>query len=183
MEEKNKDQEIQSYKILFNNISNAAWVIDPKNGMIVDVNLATLERYGYTRAELLTMSVYDLDPKDNFEIDKLIKKAKDAGVDNFETTHLTKEKQENPNKQINIKIDLQNKIPTISIEDNAGGIPKTIIDQIFNPYFTTKEQGKGTGIGLYMSMDIMKKSFNGDLLYRATNGGSCFTLVCGGGRN
>ncbi len=88
------------------------------------------------------------------------------------------EEQNIDNKFINITIDTKNNVPIISIEDNAGGIPKTIADQIFNPYFTTKEQGKGTGIGLYMSMDIMKKSFNGDLIYRATQNGSCFTLVC-----
>ncbi len=91
------------------------------------------------------------------------------------------EEIEKANKYINIKIDIKNNIPIISIEDNAGGIPKEIADKIFNPYFTTKEQGKGTGIGLYMSMDIMKKSFGGDLVYSATDGGSCFSLVCGGG--
>ena len=82
-------------------------------------------------------------------------------------------------KFINITIDMQNNIPIISIEDNAGGVPHAIQDKIFNPYFTTKEQGKGTGIGLYMSMDIMKKSFDGDLKYKATKGGSCFEIICG----
>ncbi|MEO1954855.1 MAG: ATP-binding protein, partial [Campylobacterales bacterium] len=72
-------------------------------------------------------------------------------------------------------------LAVIRIEDNAGGIPKEIQDKIFNPYFTTKEQGKGTGIGLYMSMDIMKKSFNGDLKYSSVEGGSCFKIICGGG--
>jgi len=84
------------------------------------------------------------------------------------------------NKFINITIDMQNNIPIISIEDNAGGVPHAIQDKIFNPYFTTKEQGKGTGIGLYMSMDIMKKSFDGDLKYKATECGSCFKIICGG---
>ncbi len=83
------------------------------------------------------------------------------------------------NKKIDITIDTKNNIPIIIVEDNAGGIPKDVADKIFNPYFTTKEQGKGTGIGLYMSMDIMKKSFNGDLVYSAIDNGSRFEIVCG----
>ncbi len=51
----------------------------------------------------------------------------------------------------------------ISIEDSAGGVPKNIIDKVFNPYFTTKEEGKGTGIGLYMSKNILERSFNGSI--------------------
>jgi len=85
------------------------------------------------------------------------------------------------NKYINITLDSLESIPTIYIEDNAGGIPKEIAEKIFNPYFTTKEQGKGTGIGLYMSLDIMMKSFNGDLKYSAVKNGSCFEIICGGG--
>ncbi len=84
------------------------------------------------------------------------------------------------NKFIKISISKKDDIPVITLEDNAGGVPKDIQDKIFNPYFTTKEQGKGTGIGLYMSMDIMKKSFGGDLLYRETDSGSRFIIICGG---
>ncbi|MEA2098953.1 MAG: FIST N-terminal domain-containing protein, partial [Campylobacterota bacterium] len=73
---------------------------------------------------------------------------------------------EKADKFIEIKIYQNDNIPVISIEDNAGGIPTSIADKIFNPYFTTKEQGKGTGIGLYMSLDIMRKSFDGDLQYK-----------------
>ena len=84
-------------------------------------------------------------------------------------------------KTIKITIKTQDTIPTIFIEDNAGGIPKDIQDKIFNPYFTTKEQGKGTGIGLYMSIDIMRKSFHGNLFYHDIDSGSCFEIACGGG--
>ena len=45
----------------------------------------------------------------------------------------------------------------IEVEDTAGGIPETIIGEIFKPNFTTKDEGKGTGIGLYMSMQIAQK--------------------------
>lgn len=47
--------------------------------------------------------------------------------------------------------------------DNAGGIDENILERVFEPYFTTKEPDKGTGIGLYMSKVILQKSFNGDM--------------------
>ena len=88
---------------------------------------------------------------------------------------------DNSNKYIIINIDVIQNTPVIYIEDNAGGIPKKIQNKIFNPYFTTKEQGSGTGIGLYMSMDIMRKKFNGTIQYTGTEKGSTFSLIFGGG--
>jgi signal transduction histidine kinase len=44
----------------------------------------------------------------------------------------------------------------IRIEDNANGIPKNIVDKIFQPFFTTKPTGQGTGLGLSLAYDIIK---------------------------
>ncbi len=52
------------------------------------------------------------------------------------------------------------------VQDNAGGIDEAILDRIGEPYFTTKEQGKGTGIGLYMSRMIVQNSFGGELVVK-----------------
>ncbi len=57
----------------------------------------------------------------------------------------------------------KDKIICINIKDNAGGIPSDIIERIFEPYFTTKHQSVGTGLGLYMSREIITRHMSGSL--------------------
>ena len=79
-------------------------------------------------------------------------------------------------KVISITALQENGIFECSVKDNAGGIPEEIIDQIFNPYFTTKEQGKGTGIGLDMSKRIVEKVLDGRLDAHNDVDGAVFTI-------
>ena len=51
----------------------------------------------------------------------------------------------------------------IKIRDNGNGIPQTVLDKIFNPFFTTKPTGQGTGLGLSLSYDIITKGHAGEL--------------------
>lgn len=64
----------------------------------------------------------------------------------------------------------------ISIEDNAGGIPKDIVERVFEPYFSTKEEGKGTGIGLYISKMIIESNMNGILSVQNIGDGARFVI-------
>lgn len=61
------------------------------------------------------------------------------------------------------------------MEDNAGGIPEDVIADIFKANVTTKEKGKGTGIGLYMSTKIAQKH-NATLTVHNQNNGACFVV-------
>ncbi len=66
-------------------------------------------------------------------------------------------------KVIFICIKKENKQVKIKIKDNAGGVPQSYIHKIFDPYFTTKHQTQGTGIGLYMSQEIIVKHMSGNI--------------------
>lgn len=78
----------------------------------------------------------------------LINNAKDAFNENDINQHVRK---------LTFEIIQHTKNITVTVTDNAGGIPEEIIDKIFEPNFTSKSPGKGTGVGLYMSKRIIDK--------------------------
>lgn len=64
----------------------------------------------------------------------------------------------------------------VTVEDNGGGIPESIREKIFQPFFTTKPTGQGTGLGLSLSYDIIK-AHGGDLTVKTNEGeGSNFII-------
>ena len=69
-------------------------------------------------------------------------------------------------KLVFINVSKKENFVSIEIVDNAGGVPDDIIERVFEPYFTTKNQSKGTGIGLYMSREIICKSMNGEIFVK-----------------
>jgi len=81
------------------------------------------------------------------------------------------------NKFIKISIYPKNHKCIIKIADNGGGIDKKIIHKIFNPYFTTKDSNKGTGLGLYMSKKILQEHLNGDISVCNKDDGAEFTII------
>ena len=72
-------------------------------------------------------------------------------------------KNEDYNKYIFIETKKIDTNLEIEIKDNAGGIEKQIISKIFEPYFTTKEEKKGTGLGLFMCNEIITKHLKGNI--------------------
>lgn len=64
----------------------------------------------------------------------------------------------------------------IDVDDNGRGIGLAILDRVFEPYFTTKEEGKGSGIGLYMSKMIVENYMLGGLSVSNTGNGARFTI-------
>lgn len=70
----------------------------------------------------------------------------------------------------------ENNLLTITIEDNGGGIPDNILPHIYEPYFSTKDELNGTGLGLNMSYRIIVESLKGNLYVKNTQNGAKFYI-------
>ncbi|EDZ61346.1 PAS/PAC sensor signal transduction histidine kinase [Sulfurimonas gotlandica GD1] len=95
----------------------------------------------------------------------IIKNAKDAFVTNSILI-----------REISITTKKEDNFALIEVEDNAGGIKKENIDNIFEPYFTTKHQSSGTGLGLFMSKMICEQGMAGHLDVRSKKGVTTFSI-------
>jgi signal transduction histidine kinase len=82
----------------------------------------------------------------------ILKNSKDAFYD-----------KEIENKVVSVNISSYNEMVQLEFKDNAGGISSDIIDKIFDPYFSTKQEKNGTGLGLYLSKIIIEKHHNGNI--------------------
>ena len=58
----------------------------------------------------------------------------------------------------------------LHVRDNGSGIPPGVMDKIFDPFFTTKPPGEGTGLGLWLTYDIVTKGYGGTLTARSEVG-------------
>jgi signal transduction histidine kinase len=96
----------------------------------------------------------------------LINNAKDA----------IKSREEIEVGEINIKIFSENEKNIIHFCDNGGGIKESIINSIFDPYFSTKFSSSGTGIGLYIAKNIVESRMHGHLSVQNIKNGCCFRV-------
>jgi C4-dicarboxylate-specific signal transduction histidine kinase len=84
--------------------------------------------------------------------------------------------QKTADPRISVILWSENGKSVVTITDNGGGIREDIIDKIFDPYFTTKSLGKGTGVGLFLSKSIIEKNMQGRITVRNVEGGSEFRI-------
>ncbi|HVX25602.1 MAG TPA: HAMP domain-containing sensor histidine kinase, partial [Parafilimonas sp.] len=85
-------------------------------------------------------------------------------TDNYNPTVLVQ------TKKVNDKIQ-------ILVSDNGNGIPSNIIDKIFQPFFTTKPTGQGTGLGLSLAYDIITKEHNGTIKVESKEGEGTMFII------
>ena len=85
------------------------------------------------------------------------------------------------NPRVTITISSEDGCTVLNVADNAGGIPEEILDKIFDPYFTTKDPERGTGVGLFMSKAIIEKNMGGQLTVRNLEDGAEFRIEVGNG--
>jgi two-component system, NtrC family, sensor kinase len=82
----------------------------------------------------------------------------------------------NEDKKIHISFRNEDKICSIVVEDNGPGIPREIVDKIMNPFFTTKDVGKGTGLGLFISCGLIESN-GGKLTLEQETGSTRFVIT------
>lgn len=128
--------------------------------------------------------------KENISVELISERSDESNIFTFEgelkqvfmsiINNATDAMKENSTQDAKISISIYDKDDTVyvSIADNAGGIPPNIIENIFLPYFSTKNEKNGTGLGLHMAKTIIEHHVEGDITVQNSDkfGGAEFIL-------
>ncbi|MEA3498827.1 MAG: 7TM diverse intracellular signaling domain-containing protein, partial [Campylobacterota bacterium] len=104
-----------------------------------------------------------LDLQDDIDIDGYENELTQCLINIFNNAKDILEEKEEDDRLIFISTSTKNSKAIINIRDSGGGIPKDIIDKIFEPYFTTKHQSQGTGLGLHMTYNLVVDGMRGTI--------------------
>ncbi len=141
----------QSINIPIENIVNMVKDIYKTLGIKIEISLKSIHNISFSNNELM----------------QVVSSILQNSVDNFKST-----KTYNPTIKISSYDKKDNVI--VSISDNGGGIKREFINEIFNPYFTTKDKMHGTGLGLYMCKLIVEEHLRGKIYAKNETDGVCF---------
>jgi PAS domain S-box-containing protein len=148
----NKTQTVTDFKKVFNAVYDIIEGSLEKNRITLDLKIESADSFETYENELKQVVL------------NLLKNAEDA---------LIEHEIEKP------KIEIYINNNEFTICDNAGGIPKDIIEKIFDPYFSTKTKKDGTGLGLYMSKMIIEDHCNGQMNVSNEESGAKFQIILG----
>ena len=118
----------------------------------------------------------DLELKTNKEIVTFENELQQAILNIVKNAESALEKNDASNRYITIRAYSEDPFNIIEIEDNGGGIDEKIMSKIFDPYFSTKDEKNGTGLGLYMAKMIIEKHCQGKLKAQNTKEGAKFII-------
>ena len=172
-------QTIEDFKDFLKPNAQNACLINLKD-TISKVKQLTKDAYEYHNIQIvLDTKDCEICKNENLIIQALLNisnNAKDAILENNNTS--------NEKSFVFISLYTDENHAVIKIRDNGGGIDEEILNRIFEPYFTTKHESIGTGIGLYMTYQIVKKQLEGSISVKNEEFdyenqkylGACFTI-------
>ncbi len=154
---------IKNTKYLSETIEDFSSMIDKDNKKII-VNL-TNEIHSFLNVVNVLSKKNNinivLELNNSIEIDGYKNQLIQCLINMFHNSKDAFENQKIDNKLFNIKTSIEEDKIIIKIKDNAGGIPEDVIPKIFEPYFTTKHQSQGTGLGLHVTYNLIVDGMNG----------------------
>ncbi|RXJ85581.1 PAS domain-containing protein [Arcobacter sp. CECT 8985] len=98
-------------------------------------------------------------------------------LNNASEAAIIKLKEQSFSPTLDINVTLRQKDVMIELSNNCGEVEDEVLDRMFEPYFTTKFEYQGTGIGLYMAKTIIEKNMNGQIYVENINNGVKFTII------
>ena len=148
-----KKKELANLQSIFDNTKNIIGKSLENSAIDLIINIEENIKLKIYKSELLQVLL------------NLINNAKDALQDS-----------DTDSKKIELQAYKEDDFIVFKICDNAGGVELGIIDKIFEPYFSTKLQKNGTGLGLYMSKIIVDKHLLGKIWVENSSNGACFMI-------